>query len=160
MLIHPTLGVLGVMGALWVFVEAIRIDPGAIQRIKYASLVVAALMFATWFAGGLWDATYFSGDQGMLSQGPWAFVGNTAMETKEHAFVIVLLLALYLPVAAFSNGLMSKPGNRLIVAAVSGLIVLGGLGMEGAGAVLGLSVRVGMSTHMDKGMGTGMGMGD
>jgi len=123
-LIHPTLGVLGVMGALWVFVEAIRIDPGAIQRIKYASLVVAALMFATWFAGGLWDATYFSGDQGMLSQGPWAFVGNSAMETKEHAFVIVLLLALYLPIA-----------------------------------VLGLSVRVGMSTHMDKGMNTGTGMG-
>ncbi len=91
----------------------------------------------------------------MLSKGSWAFIGNAAMETKEHALAIVLLLALYLPIAVFSRGLISKPGNRLIVAAVSGLIVLSGLAMEGAGAVLGLSVRVGMSTHMDKGMGVG-----
>jgi hypothetical protein len=146
LLIHPTLGALGVMAALWVFVETFWIDrTAAIRRIRYASLAVAALVTAAWFAGGLWDAVFFPSDQEVLTKGPWVFVGNTAMQAKEHAVAILLLLALYLPIAVFRGGLPARPGSRLIVHSVSGLIVLLGLGMEGAGAALALSVRVGLA---------------
>lgn len=142
LLVHPTLGVLGVLASLWVFVEAIRLDPAGLRRMKIASLLVAMLIVATWLAGGLWDAAYFEADQEILAEGPWALIGNTGMEIKEHLFPIVLVLALYLPIAVFRGDLLSDRGNRFVVATVSGLVVLSGLAMEGVGALVAMSVKV------------------
>jgi fumarate reductase subunit D len=142
LLIHPTLGVLGVLASLWVFVEAIRLDPGGLRRMKVASLLAAVLIAATWLAGGLWDAAYFEADQKILATGPWAFFGNTGMEIKEHLFPIILVLALYLPIAVFRGDLLSDRGNRFVVGTVSAFVVLCGLAMEGVGAVLAMSVKV------------------
>ncbi len=142
LLIHPTLGALGILASLWVFVEAMELDAAGLRRMKIASLVVPGLLVVTWFGGGLWDAAYYPADQKILDQGAWAFVGNTAMELKEHLFAIVLLLALYLPIMVFRGKPLVDRESRLMVSIVSGLIVLSGLVMEGAGAVLGLSVKV------------------
>ena len=144
LLVHPTLGVLGVLAALWVFVEALRVDEGALKRMKAASLAVVALMLLTWPAGGIWDSLFFDADMAVIEQGRWGFIGDTVMETKEHLFVIVLLLAAYLPVVVFRGDLLVSRGARILTMTVAGLIVLSGLAMEGAGAVLSLSVKVGL----------------
>lgn len=143
LLVHPTFGVLGVLAALWVFVEALKVDEYALGRMKVASLVVAALMLLTWPTGGLWDSWFFEADMSVIEQGPWALVGDTVMETKEHLFVIVLLLAIYLPIIVFGGNLRASRGARLLTMTVAGLVVLSGLAMEGAGALLSLSVKVG-----------------
>ena len=148
LLIHPTLGVLAILASLWVFVETIGIDPAGLRRMGVASLVVPALLLATWLGGGLWDAANYSTDQRILDQGGWAYVGNTAMELKEHLFALVLMLALYLPIAVFRGDLLDDRDGRLVVNAVSLLIVLVGLAMEGAGAILGLSVKVALFQHV------------
>src|SRR5262249_34013777 len=123
LLIHPTLGVLGLMAAFWVFVETFWVDRGtAIRRIRYASLAVPVLIAAAWLAGGLWDISFFGHDQEVLMKGGWAFVGNAAMQAKERTIPILLLLALYLPIAVFGSGLPARPGSRFAVHAVSGLI--------------------------------------
>lgn len=143
-LVHPTLGVLGVLAALWVFVEALKVDESALRRMKIASVTAAALMLLTWPTGGIWDSLFYAADKAVIEQGSWAFVGDTVMETKEHLFVIVLLLAIYLPIVVFGGNLRGSSGARVLTMTVAALVVLSGLAMEGAGAVLSLSVKVGL----------------
>jgi hypothetical protein len=63
------------------------------------------------------------------------------MEAKEHVFLMLLLLATYLPVAAYSY-IPSNKSVRKIVLWVAGLIVPTSLAMEGSGAVIGVAVKV------------------
>ena len=148
LLVHPTLGVLGAIAALWVFVEALNVDGDAVKRMKVASLTAAVLMLLTWPAGGIWDSLFYSADKALIEKGPWAFVGDTMMETKEHLFVVVLLLAIYLPIVVFGADLLASRGARLLTMTVAGLVVLSTLAVEGAGAVLGLSVKLALLSLM------------
>jgi len=142
--VHPTLGVLGILGALWVFVEALNVDETRLRRMRIVSLIVPGLFLLTWVSGGLWDSFFYEADRTVMESGPWAVVGDTAMELKEHLFVIVLLLALYLPILTFGfNPQRATPRAPTMTA--SALIVLLGLVMEGAGATLASSVHVGMA---------------
>jgi len=142
LLIHPVFGVIGTMAALWVLVEVIRFDPAGLWRLKAASVLAAVLLIGTWLGGGLWDEAYFDGDRDILEKGSWAFFGNTGMEMKEHFFTIVVVLALYLPIVAFRGNLAADRGNRIVLAVASTFVVLGGLAMEAAGAVLAISIKV------------------
>jgi hypothetical protein len=143
--IHPTLGVLGILAALWVFVEAFNLDEKRLRRVRIASVVGAVLFFLTWFSGGIWDSVYYGTDRTVMRKGPWAFVGDTAMEFKEHLFVLVLLLAIYLPILAYATDLRRPAATRVPTMTVAALIVLLGFAMEGAGAVLAGSVHVGVT---------------
>ncbi len=144
LLIHPTLGVFGLIAVLWVFVEVFNVDNNALRRMKIASLTAAVLILLTWPAGGVWDSFFYEADRAVLEQGSWAFIGDTVMETKEHLFVVVLLLSFYLPVVVFRAKLQTDKGARLLTMTVAGLMVLTILAMEASGAFLGLSVKVGL----------------
>jgi hypothetical protein len=144
--VHPTLGVLGILAALWVYVEAYSVDEARLRRMKIASFVVPALFLLTWVSGGLWDSFFYEADRAVMEKGSWAFVGDTAMEMKEHLFVVVLLLALYLPILASAMDLRRAAETRLPTMTVSALIVVLGFAMDGAGAILAGSVHVGMTT--------------
>lgn len=144
--VHPAFGVLATLAALWVFVEAYQLDERRLRRMKIASLIVAGLALLTWFSGGLWDSFFYEADRKVMEKGSWAIVGDTTMELKEHLFVVVLLLALYLPILTFATELRREESTRLPTLTVSALIVLFGLAMDGAGAILAGSVHVGMTT--------------
>lgn len=144
LLIHPTTGVLGAMAALWVLSESIRLDPSGLWRVRTASIISAVLFVTTWLAGGIWDQMNFDAERDFVAKGSWAFFGNTGMEMKEHLFPIIMLLALYLPIVAFRGNLAAERGHRVIIGIASLLVLLGALAMEGAGAILGLSVKIGL----------------
>ncbi|RWA75398.1 MAG: hypothetical protein EOQ28_09905 [Mesorhizobium sp.] len=145
--IHPTLGVLGILGAVWVFVEALSVEEGRLRRMRIMSIVVAVLFLLTWISGGLWDSFYYGADRMMAAKGSWVAVGDIAMEFKEHLFVLILLLSLYLPVLTYRLDLQNTVARTPILT-VAALIVLFGLAMEGAGATLAGAVHVGMETMM------------
>lgn len=147
--IHPTLGVLGILSALWVFVEALNIDESRLRRMKVVSVAGAGLFILTWFSGGIWDAYYYEADREIMEKGSWAFIGGTTMEFKEHYFVLVLMLALYLPVLAFATDVRNAAVTRLPTLIVAAFVVLTGLAMEGAGAFLAGSVHVGMTAMLN-----------
>lgn len=144
--IHPTFGIFGILGALWVFVEAFRADEERLRRMKIVSVLVAVFIVLTWFSGGLWDSAYYDEDREVMAQGSWAFVGDTMMELKEHLFVLVLLLALYLPVVVYATDPKNPQPSRVPTMTVAGLVVLFGIAMEGAGAILAGAVHVGVSS--------------
>jgi hypothetical protein len=65
------------------------------------------------------------------------------METKEHVFLMLLLLATFLPIAAYGHVVKTRSVKNLVLW-TSALVVLTGLAMEGAGAFISMGVRVGL----------------
>ena len=144
LMIHPTVGVLGVLTALWVFVEALNASSHNRTRLWWGGVLTALMMIATWIAGGYWYVTYYAADKALILEGPWPLAHTLVMETKEHVFFLTLTLALLLPLIVFKEDLAVNRGARILVLVVSALIVLSAFALEGAGALISMAVRVSM----------------
>ena len=144
LMLHPTFGVLAILAAVWIFVEALNTGSDNQARIKIASMVLAALMWLTCLVGGYWYVTFYAVDKSIIMAGPWPFAHSFFMEIKEHLFFALLLISTYLPIAASGNQLLANRGARNLLLMLSGLVVLLGLAMEGSGAIVGLGVRMGL----------------
>jgi len=143
---HPTFGVLGTMAALWVFVEALNAGEASQARLRWAAYAVTLCYALAWVLGGYWYVNFYAPEKAAILGGPWPFAHDLFMETKEHLFFIPAILALYLPIVAHRR-LAWEPASRRMVLAVSALIVLNGLAIEGAGAVVNHGAKLGM-THV------------
>jgi hypothetical protein len=136
---HPTFGVLGILAAVWVFVEALNASEANRRRTLAAAGVVAVCLVLAWILGGYWYVHYYYAEKAVILKGPWPFAHNLFMETKEHLFFIPLILALYLPIVAGIN-LARNKSARAMVMVVSAFIVLNGLAIEGAGINYGAKI--------------------
>jgi hypothetical protein len=137
---HPTFGVLGILSAVWIFVETLNASDANASRIRIAAWAVAIFMVLSWALGGYWYVQFYAPDKALILKGPWPWAHSLVMEVKEHVFFIPLLLALYLPIAA-RDKLLSRGAARAMVLSVAALIVLSGLAVEGAGAVVSYAVK-------------------
>jgi hypothetical protein len=126
---------MGCLAALWVFLEALNAQPGNAGRTRAAALVTAVSMAAAWICGGYWYIHFYPAEKALILQGPWPFAHNLFMETKEHLFLITGMLAFLLPVVTREK-LDSNAAARKLVLTVAALIVITGLAVEGAGAVI------------------------
>ena len=135
LLAHAAFGVTGCVAALWVFVEALNAQPGNAARIRTAALLTAVSMAAAWICGGYWYVHFYPAEKALILTGPWPFAHNLLMETKEHLFFITGILAFLLPVTT-RDKLYSSAAARKLVLSVAALIVITGLAVEGAGAVI------------------------
>jgi hypothetical protein len=100
-------------------------------------------MWLTYIIGGYWYVVYYAPDKAIIKAGPWPFAHGFFMETKEHVFLMLLLLATYLPVAASGNLVTSKAARKVVLW-VAGLIVPISLSMEGSGAIISIGVKIGL----------------
>ncbi len=147
LLIHPTFGVLGMAAALWVFVEALNVSETNIDRMRSAAILSSVLIWLAYLAAGYFYVFYYGADKAVIKAGPWPWAHGLFMESKEHLFFIVLLLATFLPIAASAKVYASKAARSLVLW-TSGLVVLSALAMEGAGAVIGMGVKVALLAKM------------
>lgn len=143
LLLHPTTGVLAILASVWVVAETLNVSSTNVIRVRGASLAVAGFIWLSYLIGGYWYVRFFAADKNLILAGPWPFAHTFAMETKEHVFLSLLLLASYLPIAA-SNDLLANKGARVLVLCSATLIVLLGLAMEGAGAVASMGAKLGL----------------
>jgi len=147
---HPTFGVLGTMAALWVLVEALNASENNRVRTILASLAVTAFICFAAVAGGYWYVHYYAPEKALILAGPWPFAHDLVMETKEHLFFVPLILALYLPIVA-ARRLAQDRIARTVVIVVAGLIVLNGLAIEGAGAIINHGAKTALAHAAAKG---------
>lgn len=134
--LHPTFGVLAILAAVWVFVEALNATEANQQRIWIGSLAVAGLFLVTWFFAGWYYTIYYGhGDQLLIVKGPVPWAHDFFMETKEHLFFIPVILALFLPFVARVRISVNRPARSMLLV-VTALIALNGLTIEGAGAII------------------------
>jgi len=104
-------------------------------------LAVAIFMVAAWILGGYWYLHFYPVERAIILHGPWPFAHNVFMETKEHLFLMTLILSFYLPIAAWDK-LASSAAARRMVLCIAALIALSGLAIEGSGAVIDHGVKV------------------
>ena len=148
MMLHATLGVLGVLASLWVFVEALNLSEANRGRLVVAALSVAVLFWVTYLVGGYWYVVHYGTEKAIILAGPWPAAHKFFMETKEHVFLLLLLLASFLPIAAVREQTSIGSPARPLLLWSSGLLVLGGLAMEGAGALISLGVKLGLAPQL------------
>ncbi len=141
LMLHPTFGVLAVIASVWVFVETLNARDANIARLRGAGVLAAIMMWLAYIVGGYWYVVYYGADKALIKAGPWPFAHGFVMETKEHVFLMLLLLATFLPIAAYGD-VVKKQVARNLVLWTSALVVLMGLAMEGAGAVINMGVKV------------------
>jgi hypothetical protein len=142
LLLHPATGILAMLAAVWVFVETLNSGEGNLVRIRNVSILCAALMWMTYIIAGYWYVVYYNADKAIIKAGPWPFGHNFFMETKEHVFLMLILLATYLPIA--SRNLLNGNADRKVTLWVAGLIVPTTLAMEGSGAIISMAVKLGL----------------
>ena len=143
LLIHPALGGIATLCALWVFVDTLNASEASLSRIKNVSILCAVLIWLTYLIGGYWYVVHYAPEKAIIKEGPWPFAHGFFMETKEHVFLMLLLLATYLPIAASGN-LVASTAARKVVLWVAGLIVPISLSMEGSGAIISIAVKIGL----------------
>jgi len=141
LLAHSTFGVLGTLAALWVFVEALNATERNAGRIRRVASFAACFLVITWILGGYWYVHFYPADRALILSGPWPFAHTLFMETKEHLFYITLILALFLPIAA-KEKLYANSAARKMVLCVAMLMVLSGLAIEGAGAIINHGAKI------------------
>jgi len=147
LMLHPTFGVLAMIAAVWVFVETLNANDGNVARIRRVALIAAVMIWLTYIVAGYFYVLYYGADKAIIKAGPWPFAHGLFMETKEHLFFMVLLLATFLPIAA-AGDIVKKAGARSVVLWSSGLVVLMALAMEGAGAMISMGAKVALLAKM------------
>jgi hypothetical protein len=148
---HATFGILGTLSALWVFVEVLNAREENATRIRTGVTAVVISLSVACVLGGYWYLHFYPAEKAIILQGPWTFAHNLFMETKEHLFFITLILALYLPIAA-AEKLYANAGARTMVLCVTLMIVITGLAIEGAGAIIDHGVKVALLRGHVKGV--------
>jgi hypothetical protein len=146
---HAACGILGTLAALWVFVEVLNAREENARRIRGGALAVAICMCAACVLGGYWYLTAYPAEKAIILKGPWPAAHNVFMETKEHLFFVTLILAWYLPIAA-AERLYANAMARKMVLCVALLIVLSGMAVEGAGAIVNHGVKVALLSARDQ----------
>jgi hypothetical protein len=144
LLLHPTLGMLSVISAIWVIVETMNAAPANLNRIKNASRIVAILMFFTWIVAGYYYVSYYAADKAIILNGSWKFAHNLIMESKEHLFFLTLILSFLLPIVVHTKEIVYNKPTKALIISIAGLIVISGLALEGAGSIIGLGVKMGL----------------
>lgn len=144
LLAHPIFGVLAIILAVWVFVEALNASPSNAARTRSAAYAVAVFMLLAWVLGGYWYVYFYAADKALILGGPFPWAHSLVMETKEHLFFMSLILALLLPIATRAN-LAANRSARTMVLAVSALVALSGLAVEGAGALINFGAKAALA---------------
>jgi hypothetical protein len=140
LLAHAAFGGTGCLAALWVFVDALNAAPTNRGRMRTGALLTALAVAAAGICGGFWYVHFYPAVKALILQGPWPFAHNFVMETKEHLFFVTAILALLLPIATHGKA-HANAAVRQLVMALAGLIVITGLTVEGAGAVINHGVK-------------------
>lgn len=140
---HPTFGVLGVLATVWVFVEALNARESNAARTRTAAIVAAICITLAGLFAGYWYVRFYGPDKAIILSGPWPLAHHVVMEIKEHAFFIMLILAVYLSIAV-RDQLDSNVVARRMVLFVAALVVFIGLALEGAGAVVSFALKLGL----------------
>jgi len=149
LLTHATFGVTGCLAALWVFVETLNAGLANRGRIRTAALLTAVAITAGGICGGFWYVHFYPVEKALILGGPWPLAHNLFMETKEHLFFVTATLAFLLPIATREEADSNAVARKLILA-VSGLIVITGLTVEGAGAIVNHGVKVALLPAGDR----------
>jgi hypothetical protein len=143
-LFHVGFGMLGILTAVWLYVEALNLTEANQGRIRVASLLLAIFIWVSYLLGGYYYVNYYAPSKAVILAGPFPWAHEFFMETKEHLFFMLLLLATYAPIAVYNLKLFPEKAGRNAVLAVAGITLILGLIMDGSGAMIIMGEKCGL----------------
>ena len=143
MMLHVLFGMLFIVAAVWLFVEVLNASEANKDRIRNMSLAVAIFMWLAYLIGGYWYVIFYNAEKAVILKGPWAFAHSFFMEVKEHVILMLVLLATFIPIIGSHNFAVNRPARKAMLW-INGLAILLGIAMDGAGAIIGVGVKMGL----------------
>jgi len=141
---HAIIAEIGLFAYLWVMVEMLNPTEIRIRRAKIAALIGVSCLFVAWFAGGFYYVdVYGSMVKPAIKASDAKWVHSIVMETKEHVFLFLPLLAILTTalIARFGKELIENKAARKAVTLLAGLIFLLGFSVAGMGALIASGYR-------------------
>ena len=140
---HAGFGELAGLFFLWALVEVINDAPRGLERAKTAALWGIVFAFVSWISAGYYYTQHYGSIvKPLILAGPIPWAHLVMLETKEHVFIFIPVLALagYRAV----KGLGTDNGKQLQAATkwLLGLIALLCFVMAGMGYFVSLAVRL------------------
>jgi len=125
--LHVASGELALLFTIWMMVEVAwgPVERG-ILRAKIASLTGTILIFVHWLLSGVYYVIYYGPEvKPIIKAGPWPWAHSLVMESKEHVFLFLPLLALLLlfMVWKYSDELKENREIRFSILAVGGVAI-------------------------------------
>jgi hypothetical protein len=139
---HVLFGVLGTLVVVALFFDVLNLSQTNINRVKLLTLLTVALFVLAYVVGGYWYVIHYAPEKALILAGPWPWAHKFFMEVKEHLFLILLLLAFYLPVLIYNNKFLEDSGMKKITLTVLGVMIVLGLTMDGFGAIIAMGAKV------------------
>ena len=147
LLLHPAMGMVMMGMLVWILAQ-LQHETCSYRMLKRLSVTVALLGLAIWITAGYWYVVYYPAEKMDILHGAMPWAHTLFMETKEHLFLSVAILALYLPIVVFSEGsegYLDLQGRKLVRTVAWSLLLLL-LFIEGAGAIVAQGVKHGAGT--------------
>jgi hypothetical protein len=153
-LIHASTGMLATVTSVWLTVELLHAKNNTnVQRIKYGAILVNIFVWLSYIIGGWYyvfdysnvDKYIINGSTDLgFSGSAWTFAHGFFTESKEHFFFIGILIALYLLMLAYRSNFASDEKARRLMLVLTVTLLIGGMVLEGFGAIMSMGVRLGM----------------
>jgi hypothetical protein len=141
---HVVFGLLAVASAVWTAVEVMNICEKNKKRAGVASLAVTLFSWLTFILGGIGYVKHYAADKAVIKAGPWPWAQTVVMEVKEHAFFLLLMLSIYLPIVVFNSKLLENKGLKKLAVTSALMIAVIGLGMQVFGEIIVKAVKMGL----------------
>jgi hypothetical protein len=147
LLLHPTFGVIGMIAAVWVFVEALNASQDNAARLRTAAKWSTAMIWLSCISAGYFYVLYYGADKAIIKAGPWPWAHSLIMETKEHLFFLTLLMATLLSIVTAKPVFNNRAARNVVLTTSAGVVLLV-LAMEGAGAFISMGAKLGLAMKL------------
>ena len=149
--VHSIIAEIGLFAYLWVMVEMLNPTETRIRRAKVAAMIGVTCLFVAWFAGGFYYVeVYGSMVKPAIKASDAKWVHSIVMETKEHVFLFLPLLAILTTSLIFRFGreLIENRTAKKAVVLLAGLIFLLGFSIAGMGAIIASGYRFALESGL------------
>lgn len=144
LMLHPAIGIVTMGLLLWMLAK-LACDNPSYRMLKWLSIVIALLILGVWSVAGYWYVVYYPAEKAHILGGTMPWAHTVIMEIKEHLFLTVAIVGLYLPIVVISEGgkgsldIQSKRLIRILAWVLLLVLFL----IEGAGAIVTQGVKHG-----------------
>jgi len=142
--LHGALGEGGALCFLWVVVEILNGSARGLVRARKLAALGCALILGSWVVGGHYYITHYrEAVRPVIRAGETPWVHAVIMETKEHVFLFLPILAIcaFLALRYTPSWDECAEEYRRALMALCGLIVILGFSMAGLGYLISAAVR-------------------
>lgn len=149
--LHAFLGEAGALAFLWVFIEMLNPSERRLYRARLAASLGVLFLVGAWIVGGYYYVTeYGAFVKPVIKSGPLPWAHSVITETKEHVFLFLPFLAIYVwgLLKRYKDEFIQNASQRKAVLVVSILIVLLAFSMAGMGFIISSGFRAALEAKM------------